>query len=65
MSEQGKETIYKSGMEALNKSDLYLKHESKGPSYEGKVDVPAGNSVFRIRNDSDKNAEVTLECNKE
>jgi hypothetical protein len=47
---------------ALDKADVLLTVDSKGPTHEGKVTLPAGSSYFIIENQADKKAEVHLQC---
>jgi hypothetical protein len=46
----------------VNKADVLLTADSKGPTYEGKVALPPGSSYFIIENQTDKKAEIHLQC---
>ncbi|MFL5243759.1 MAG: hypothetical protein ACJ8FY_16785 [Gemmataceae bacterium] len=47
---------------AMNKADVLLSTNSKGPTYEGKVTIPAGSSFFILENQSNNKVEFHLEC---
>jgi hypothetical protein len=50
------------GKQKVRKEDVLLTLDSKEPTLEGSVTVPAGSSWFIIENQTDKDAEIHLQC---
>jgi len=46
----------------LTQSDVLLTADCKGPTYEGKVKIPAGSSYFIVANRAGKAVEFRLQC---
>jgi hypothetical protein len=47
---------------AISKTDVLLSLDSKGPTHEGKVTLPAGSFYFILENQSNNKVEFHLEC---
>jgi hypothetical protein len=62
VTDAGYRAIQNKNQKGFNKADVLLTADSKGPTYEGKVTVPAGTSWFIIENQADKEVELHLQC---
>jgi hypothetical protein len=59
---KGYQAAQGSGGKKVAREDVLLTADCKGTAYDGKVTLPAGSSYFIIENQTDKNAEIRLEC---
>jgi hypothetical protein len=62
VTEKGYKALQGGDKKAFDKRDILLTVDSKEPSQEGKVTLPAGSSYFIIENQTDKKVELHLQC---
>jgi hypothetical protein len=62
VTEKGYKALQGGDKNAFDKRDVLLTVDSKEPSHEGKVTLPAGSSYFIIENQTDKKMELHLQC---
>jgi hypothetical protein len=62
VTDVGYQALKSGDQKGFNKADVLLTADSGGPTYEGKVTVPAGRSWFIIENQANKEVELHLEC---
>ncbi len=62
VTDKGYKALQGADRKALKKEDILLTEDSKEPTLEGKVTLPAGSSWFIIENRTDKKAEIQLQC---
>ena len=62
VTDAGYQAIQNKNQKGFNKADVLLTADSRNPTYEGKVTVPAGASWFIIENQADKEVELHLQC---
>jgi len=60
VTDKGRKALMSGGK--VDKADILLTQDSKTPTAEGKVTLPAGSSWFIIENQTDKPATIRLEC---
>ncbi len=49
-------------MKAINRADVLFTADFPGPTYEGKVTLPAGSTYFMLKNGSSKPVQFHLQC---
>jgi hypothetical protein len=62
VTDKGYKAMATKNKSAFTKTDVLLTVDSKTNNYEGSVTIPAGSSWFIIENQTDKNAEIHLQC---
>jgi hypothetical protein len=62
VTEKGYKAMQRGDKKAFDKADVLLTLDVKEGTHEGKVTLPAGSSYFIIENQTDKKAEIHLQC---
>jgi hypothetical protein len=62
VTEAAQKAMLAGDQKSIKRSDVMLLADSEGPTYEGKVTIPAGTSVFILENRSTKPVEFHLQC---
>jgi hypothetical protein len=62
VTDRGYKALKAGDQKGFQKTDVLLTVDSQGPTYEGKVTVPAGSAHFIIENQAAKKVEFRLQC---
>jgi hypothetical protein len=62
VTDKGYQAIQGNNRKAFDKEDVLLTVDSVEPSLDGKVTVPAGRSWFIVKNQTDKQVDMRLQC---
>jgi hypothetical protein len=62
VTDKGYKAMQGGNRKAFSKEDVLMTADSKELTYEGKVTLPPGSSWFIIENQTDKSAELHLQC---
>jgi hypothetical protein len=62
VTDKAYQAMQRGDRKAFSKEDVLLTIDSKEPSFDGKVTVPAGRSWFIIENQTEKKVEMHLQC---
>jgi hypothetical protein len=62
VTDRGYKALVGGNSSAIKKEDMLLTIDSKEPTLERDITIPAGSSWFIIRNDMNQKAEIHLQC---